>query len=193
MKKISLPATNTISFTINMVEDTNVVVDSDGAIGPEQFEALEIARANGGKVLWSTMCLEKSLESIITNYFMGPLNGASARRELFESELLQTSFFQFSVKKHLIDKISKEYSVPKPKERNKLQSYLKRIMLWRNSFAHGNLVLDGERGVLLRYYSGSQREEVLNEQYWSTVESIFEQCRKLVDELLAESTKHNAF
>jgi hypothetical protein len=191
MKKISLPATKTVSFRINMGEDANVEDDSDGAIGSEQFEALEIARANGGKVLWSTMCLEKSLESIITNYFMGPLNGASARRQLFESELLQTSFFQFSVKKHLIDKISKEYSVPKPKDRNQLQSYLKSIMLWRNSFAHGSLVLDGEKGVLLRYYSGTPKEEVLNERYWNTVESVFELCRKLVDELLDESRKYN--
>jgi hypothetical protein len=191
MRKINLPSTDTISFTFDPREQQySGIIMPDGThqstignLDPEYKKQLEVARFNGAQILWSTIYIEKIMDRIITNYFIGPFSGPSKKRDLFESELIKTSFLQFSTKKHLTEKISKILSVPKSHERDKLQGTLKSIMLWRNSFAHGTLVLDVKKGVILRYYSGGQKEDNLNDKYWETVESVFINCHQLLTQI----------
>jgi hypothetical protein len=199
MKKISLPGTNTVSFTLPPIDQSyNGILMPDGnlhiSIGnldSKHFDALETARLNGGTILWATSCVEKILDNIIVNYFLGPFSGPSTKRELFESELIKTSFFQFNTKKHLVEKISRFYLTGKSKgnDKNKLQNNLKSIMDWRNAFAHGTLILDSKSGVLLRYYSGAQKEETLNDQFWETVEFVFKNCNELLKDIEHISAK----
>lgn len=199
MKKINLPTTNTVSFTLPSIDQPYsgiLMPDGNqhmpiGNLDKENFEALETARLNGGNILWATSCMEKTLDNIITNYFLGPFSGPSTKRELFESELIKTSFFQFNTKKHLVEKISQHYLTGKSKinTKSKLQNNLKSIMTWRNAFAHGTLVLDSRKGVLLRHYSGAQKEEILNDQFWDTVECVFNSCHELLKEIENLSTQ----
>ena len=191
MREINLPAVNTVSISF----DTASMADQGspetgysigipmGNIEPSDIEALNIARSNGSKILWSTVCIEKILENIIVDYFMGQFVGACTRRQLFEAEVVQSSSFQFSFKKKLVDDIAKNVRSFKGKDRNKLQSQLKKIMEWRNAFAHGTLRADSKDGVILEYYSGSRKAEILNETFWNTVESIFISCDQLVRKL----------
>jgi len=191
MRRIELPATNTISFTLTQgIEGFGGIAMPDGTqhvslggIGEKDWENLNIARENGGKILWSTVCLEKKMEDILLTYFMGPFNGPCEKRELFTNELLQASFLQLSSKKHLISKVSNRFYSFKGKERDKLQGYLKSIIQWRNAFAHGNMTLSATEGVILNYYSGAPKSEALNDGFWKTVESAFRNCDELLNKL----------
>lgn len=74
-----------------------------------------------------------------------------------------------SAKKHLIVKVAVKFYAFKGKERDRLDGYLKSIIQWRNAFAHGNLALNAAEGVILKYYSGSPKEEVLDDRFWHTL------------------------
>lgn len=197
MREINLQATNTVSFTLNTSElgapgilmPDGKFHQSMGEVEGADFEALNTARKNGGTILWSTVCLEHTLERIVLNYFMGSFNGPNKRRQMFENEVLRTSLFQFSFKKQLIQKISEEVTGLSGKERSKLQGQLKKIMLWRNAFAHGHLELDSKQGVVLKYYSGGHKSEYLTEEFWAFVESTFEQCYSLLKQLESFTTR----
>lgn len=191
MKKIELPAINTVSFTLNqeslgyggiLMPDGHQHI-SLGEIGKTHWENLKAARENGGGILWSTVCLEKIMENILLCYFMGPFKEACDKRDLFNNELLQASFLQLSAKKHLISKVASKFYSFKGKEREKLDGHLKSIIQWRNAFAHGSLVLNGTEGVILKYYSGAPKEEVLSDSFWNTVESVFKSCDELLKKL----------
>lgn len=191
MREITLPAVHTVSISIDQKDldvEPEIMPDGSkriylGGITEPHMEALNMARDNGTKILWSAICLEKKLEKILVDYFMGPFSGPCSRRQLFESEVVQSSSFPFSFKKTLIDKLSGEIPSFKGKERTKLQKMLKSIMSWRNAFAHGTLCADSKKGILLRYYSGVSKEDELNDQFWNTVEATFQKCDELIDEL----------
>ena len=186
MRKISLPATNTVSIPIPL--DGSAGADGNGevylgAIGSDEISMLSTARENGMHIIWSTVCLEKKLEDTITDFFFGKTNFPTSRRNVFVNEVLQSSSFQFSFKKSLISTIIKETEVLKGKESSKLQGFLKKVMTWRNAFAHGTLKFDTKNGVLLSYFSGGHQTLMLNEEFWNEVESVFKKCSEYVDKI----------
>lgn len=186
MRKISLPATNTVSIPIPLGgsgkadENGEVYV---GGIGSDEISTLGTARENGMHIIWSTVCLEKKLEDTITDFFFGKTNSPTSRRNVFINEVLQSSSFQFSFKKSLINTITKETEVLKGKDSSRLQGLLKKIMTWRNAFAHGTLKFDTKDGVLLCYFSGGHQSIILNEEFWDEVESVFTKCTEYVDKI----------
>lgn len=151
-----------------------------GKIGPEDFKDLEIARGNGSVILWATICLEQKMNRAITNFFLGPFNGPSAARSLFENEVISSASFPFSFKKQLIDKLCAELPDIDGRTRSKTQGCLKKIITWRNAFAHGHLQFDSKKGVLLNYYSGSPKTDTLTDAYWDEIESVFAECDGLI-------------
>jgi hypothetical protein len=188
MRKISLPTTNTVVFSLtakvavgggNLLADGSEAV-SMGDIESKDWEELEVARENGSTLIWATICLEKRLNRVITNFFFGPLLAPDAKRQLFENEVIQSSSFTFQFKKKLIHQISDEIQTPNGKGRSKLQCGLNCIMGWRNAFAHGTLQLDAKKGVVLTYYSGQNNEQLLDEGFWQSVEQKFKECDRLV-------------
>lgn len=191
MKIIELPTSNTVSFTLTPDESIKAgIIMPDGLkhislgnLDPAKFKELEIARENGTKVMWATTCIEKTIDNMITSYFIGVFNGASTKRDLFRNELLQSSLFQLSLKKHLISKLSNTFFSFKGSDRDKLQNSLKNVILWRNAFAHGSLKLDSKNGVLLSYYSDSPKNVVLDDRFWNTVEATFSICKESLEKL----------
>jgi len=189
MKKISLPATNTISMPISLsgkdeADEKGMVYL--GGVEPEDISKLSIARENGMHVMWSTVCLEKKLEEIIANFFFGKTNFPTDRRNMFVNEVLQSSSLQFSFKKNLISTIIKETEILKGKESSKIQGFLRKIMTWRNAFAHGSMTFDTKKGVLLKYYSGGHQTITLDEEFWGEVEIIFEKCNEHIERLASK-------
>jgi len=186
MRKISLPATNTVSVPIPLEGSEKPDENGEiylGGIGPDEISMLGTARENGMHIIWSTVCLEKKLEDTIANFFFGKTNIPTNRRNVFANEVLQSSSFQFSFKKSLISTITKETEVLKGKDSSKLQGALKKIMTWRNAFAHGTLKFDTKDGVLLCYFSGGHQKIILNEEFWDEVESVFRRCNEYVDKI----------
>jgi hypothetical protein len=191
MRKIKLPTSNTVVLHVDLTKLESGAISIPyvgegipvGEVGQKEFKDLEIARHNGSTIIWATVCLEKKIERLIVDYFMGPFKGPCSRRHLLEIEVLQSSSFQFNFKKNLVQKISEEFSALKGKDNSKLQGYLRKIMLWRNAFAHGELKCDSKKGVVLYFYSGSQQEQRLDVSFWADVEQTFEKCGNLLNKL----------
>lgn len=196
LKRIILPTSNTVSFTLTPadIEKQSILMPDGtkhvgmGNINREDFDTLRVARENGTSILWATICLEHKINRVITNYFLGPFQGPSSVRALFENEVVSSASFPLSFKKHLIDKISAELAGIDGRTRSKTQGLLKKILTWRNAFAHGSLQLDAKKGVLLKYYSGSNKIDVLNDAYWLEVENTFRTCDEYIKKMEIDSS-----
>ncbi|MBU2923201.1 hypothetical protein Q4530_02750 [Colwellia sp. 1_MG-2023] len=180
MKEIELPITQTVSATIQFTKEGIIDKDIGFIINTEIQESMRVARNNGGKILYATTSIEQELESFLMTYFMGPFNEPDARRHLFENELLKSTIMSFSSKKSLFIKILNSKRFIKGSEKEQLTKQLNTIMNWRNAFAHGKVQHDTEKGCSLKYYSGNQKEQILDDKYWDTVLSVFESCKKLL-------------
>lgn len=196
MKEISLPITQTFSITIDTHNiDMSKVVDlGDGKFGvhlgsissEDVSPVIEIARKNGGNILYATTSIEQQMESILLRYFMGPFVQHEDRRELFEREIIQSSSLSYSTKKELVSKVINSNNLLDGKKKNNLQAKLKKIMEWRNAFAHGKIQYDSKAGCSIKYYSGGPKNLVLTDTYWNEVEECFNECTKLLGEVLSE-------
>lgn len=184
MKKINLPGTYTVSIPIDLSQtpDANGVVEL-GGMDVDGYKELEISKANISSIIWSAVGLENLMEDVITNYFFGEFSGPDNKRHLFHRELLQSSSMQFSFKKNLLNKICDQRDDVSCKKSSKLQGALKRVMQWRNGFAHGKLSYDTKKGVILSYYSGEHKTENLDEKFWDTLEQDFNLAEQLLKEL----------
>jgi len=184
MKKIDLPGTFTVSIPIdlNQPPDANGVFEF-GGMDADGYEELELSKGNISSIIWSAICLESLMENVITNYFFGKFSGLDIKRDLFQRELLQSSSMQFSFKKKLLNKICDQRDEISGKKSSKLQGTLKRVMQWRNAFAHGKLSYNTKEGVILSYFSGDHKTEILNEKFWDSLEQDFELSEQLLKEL----------
>ncbi|HKB59250.1 MAG TPA: hypothetical protein VKC56_04305 [Gallionellaceae bacterium] len=197
MKEIKLPINQTYSMRLKFdpakaVDLGNGVVRHTlGTFSTEDAApSLEMARKNGGNILYATTSVEQQLENILMLYFMGPFIKHEERRILFEREILQSSALSYNAKKELVSKILAHNEVVDNKVLNKLQQKLKRIMEWRNAFAHGKLIYDADAGCSLQYYSGSAKTLSLTDDLWSEVEECFLECTELLKAVQLSVEKH---
>jgi len=192
MKNIELPITQTYSLSINpnSIDMSNAVEMDNGQlmvpfgdiINESISATTETARANGGKVLYAATSIEQQLEGLLLHYFMGPFVTHDSPRTMFEREILQSSALSYSSKKELVSKIVNGNDLLKGKKKNKLQGALKKIMEWRNAFAHGKVQHDNVKGCFIKYYSGSVKQLKLTDEFWSNLETVFKECSELVSE-----------
>jgi hypothetical protein len=147
---------------------------------------VETARKNGGKIVYATTSIEQTLESILLEYFMGPFVEHDERRVMFEHEVLQSSALSYRAKKELVIKIINNDNLLKGNKKDAVQKHLKKIMEWRNAFAHGKIQHDTKMGCFVRYYSGEIKTITLNEHYWDEVEKSFQECVELLKETVQQ-------
>jgi len=194
MKEIKLPIMQTVSLTISQQDiDPSKAIDigggrrgvSLGVMFDERIASLmETARQNGGKILYATTSIEQKIESILLEYFMGPFAGHDDKRVMFEHEVLQSTTLSFRAKKELVTKIINNDSLLAGDKKSAAQRDLKKIMDWRNAFAHGKIQHDTKRGCFIAYYSGEPKTETLDDHYWDEVERVFRECDVLLDEAI---------
>lgn len=191
MKEISLPITQTFSLTIDRhnLDMSNAVDAGDGRflvplgnIIDETISAtVAVARHNGGKVLYATTSIEQKMESILLDYFMGSFDGTNDRRVLFEREVLQSSALSYNAKRSLITKVVNDQNLLDGRDKGSLQGLLKKVMDWRNAFAHGKVQHDSRAGCFIKYYSGEPKTLALTEAFWDEVEKAYADCDRLLD------------
>ncbi len=189
MKEITLPLENTFSFTMDLHNpplEGSIEVDGKLIIPLGNFDfakdakIIEMARLNGGKILYAATSIEKKLEEVILLYFFGVLKKPNSKRDFFANEVLKASDLTFSYKKELVHKILNESKIINGKKKDNLQRGLKEIMKWRNAFAHGTLQYDKPSGCFIRYYSSGNKILNLEDKFWDLVESTFVECDKIL-------------
>lgn len=196
MKEIDLPVTTTFSMTFDMEGLKEIPVQMiDGLkvipLGTMNFGTsgndIEIARSNGGKVLYSTTTtIEKKLESIISSYLFSLFLEPNSQRSFFEHELLGSSSMTLEFKRTLVNKIIDQENYQTGKEKDDLIKKLADIIKWRNAFAHGDIRLDNVQGVFLKYYSGGNKQLDLNDEFWDKVVETYSSCVKYLDGILGK-------
>ena len=206
MKEINLPITQTFSITIDThnidmskavdMGDGRLVVPLGNIVDENISSIVETARKNGGKVLYATTSIEQTLEAILLEYFMGPFAGHDDRRVMFEREILQSSALSYRAKKELVTKLINDGELLPGNKKNVVQGHLKKIMEWRNAFAHGKIKHDSMVGFFITYYSGRIITLPLTDEYWDEVERSFKECDTLLNEaqqqLRAPNESHNS-
>lgn len=172
--------TEKIAFSLEMLvqNPTNHI----SIYNEETAMIMDIARHNGGQILYATTSIEQKIESILLQYFMGPFNEGNEKRTLFEQGLLRSSAFNFKAKKELLLHVLQQGKSLSKKKINHLQGDLKSIMDWRNTFAHGTLQYHHTHGCTIEYYSGGTKTLSLDNNYWEKVEAVFQQCDSLMEE-----------
>jgi hypothetical protein len=201
MKVVNLEVLQTFSISIDNLEqhfgkaedigNGLVSIPLGNIVDSVSLQAMNVARENAGKVIHAATFIESQLVAILLDYFMGPFAGHDDRRVTFEQEILQSSFLSYSAKKELFGKIVLSAGLLEGGKKNVAQSHLKKVMEWRNAFAHGKLQHDNPKGCFVQYHSGEQKR--LTDDYWSDVERVFSECSSLLKEArirLAEVVKH---
>lgn len=187
MKKISLPISNTVSLTVDLKEafaekkEGQTFIPLGTIDVAAQQHGLEQARTNGGRVIWATTTIEHSLENLITDYLFGYLcEGPNMKRQFFTDKILSRGFFSYAAKKELVLQLVSEHELLKGKDKSELQKLLKKVMDYRNAFAHGKLSNDNMKGCVLEYDMGGRRTYCLSDKFWTDLENEYANTNKLL-------------
>jgi len=193
MKKIDVPIERTFATqAINLHEALKDLFSGKKTIIPlgtidfSREKDLDQARTNGGLIIWSAICLEQKLESVITKYMFPRSEQANENRgrDFFLSRIIKADHFSYAVKKTLVIEIVSEGSLLEGRDKNELIKNLKKVMDYRNMFAHGNIIFEENKGCVLYYWSGGSKQNVLTNEYWETLENCFKSAHELVDQVL---------
>lgn len=186
MKEINLPIRHTVAISFTSADVMAPESRQLGAVKlPHSANEVSTAQSNGGKILYAATDIAQQIEDIVCDYLFGTSPYPSPQKNFFRNEIAQSSSFSFQFKKEILQRIINEGGLLQGKEKNQFQNNLASIMLWRNAFAHGKLKFDDKKGVLLEYYSNSNKTLELNDSFWESVEYAFNEtikCLKKISE-----------
>lgn len=130
--------------------------------------------------------IERKLETIINYYFYGEPNESNKHyRNRFYSHILSSDWCSFSTKRKLIIHIVGELSLLEGKEKNDYETLLRKVMSYRNAFAHGELSTDG-RIVQIKYYENKLIKKILDDSYFEKVELDLNKCFFYTEQIAAQ-------
>jgi hypothetical protein len=190
MKQINLPITRRFrTRLIDLIKESasggriNSLGTLDCSVGSKEMDQ---ARMNGGDILWSTICLEQKLESIITEFLFPTLKGARPikGRDFFSERIVRSDYLSYSVKRKLVKEIVNAESLLEGQDKQELDNMLAKVMRYRNAFAHGDIEFQADTGCILIYSQDGLKKVPLDDQYWTTIEECFKQADYLVSSVL---------
>jgi hypothetical protein len=199
MKEINLPISrHFVSRAINLEKAKEDLASkkevSFGTIDFSCGKELDQARANGGKIIWCAICVEKKLEEIISTYmFPQKVLTNNKGKSFFLTRILNSDLFSYSAKKRLTINIVNEGDLLEGKEKNQLSNVLKKVMEFRNAFAHGDIVYHVDRGCVLKFWQSDPQQAILNDDYWNKIEECFNIAHFLCDQILKKLQSINEF
>lgn len=192
MKKIKIPVQNvfTAEFDLSSIGKKEIVEAPDGrkmvklgAIHADNKNPeLLHARNNGSEVIWATINIEAKMSDLISKYLFGIGIGYNERLSFFNNEIISSSFITFSFLKSLSVKLVQQVNLLSKKKRSDLENKLKKVMRYRNAFAHGELSINTDNICTLAFYSGERQEFQLIDSFWIELESVFTTANELLDE-----------
>ena len=157
----------------------------------EANKTLEEVRVNVGIVIYSTTSIEQKMERLVADYLFGIMYGPNPYRQFFSNEIVQSSAFSYSFKKELVRKIAEAEGFVTGKDKDGLSRSLKKIMDYRNAFAHGSYRYEQGTGVYVSYYQSEKKSDLLNDDYWTKLEEDFTVCNKIIDSIVNRISEKN--
>lgn len=195
MKELNLPITQRFaSRTVDMHEAikdlTSGKIDriplgtiNVGVSGKD----LNLARSNGGMVIWSATCLEEKLDSLIIQFIFSFDKSRNQRGKLFfTSRIIKSDYLSYAAKKNLVVDIVNNESLLEGRNKADLEKALKDVMDFRNAFAHGDVIFEEDKGCVLSYWRGGPKRDILSEEYWDRLEDTFKSTDRLLERAFAK-------
>lgn len=180
IKKINIPIGNIITATIpaNVASDKVVFLENGRMLQKldtweigKSSETLGQIRENASLIIWYAISVEQDLDTIIADYFFGPVLGtAKPKRDFFLQHVLQADIFTFAKKKTLVNTIIQRSQLLSGKDNNLLATYIAKVMRFRNAFAHGKLSIDTHQVSRIEFFSGEHKTTVLDNAFWAEIE-----------------------
>ena len=164
---------------IKVVVTGQVHISTTGTSVTKAMSLSEEARRNRAKVLDGALTIEHDLTAILSYYFFGR---SHERKATFESLVLNSDWCSFAAKRKLMVHVIDDKQLLSGKEKNDCEKLLRRVMSFRNAFAHGTLSSD-DKTVWLSYFEGSPRKQELTDEFLSDVETILLQAYNTVFDL----------
>lgn len=198
----------TVTFTVKKLSEMAkievkhpVTGEVLGELDTKVKEDLAQVRSNTGNIISTTIVIEQKIADIISNYLFGTLR-PNDRRDFFENEILCSSRFSSAAKIPVLLKIVEELKFfGDPPENNKkrkddtkkktreFENLLRKVIEYRNAFAHGELKYESPTGCILNYHSKDHKKCVLNSQFWDKLENRYNQLLEILNEMLKISHK----
>lgn len=191
MKKLNLPitrrfATRTVDIHEGLKDLASGKIDKI-PLGTIDFGTsgndLDQARANGGMVIWSATCIEEKLDSLIIKFVFPSERTQQVQKgiQFFKSRIVKSDHLSYAAKKGLVVEIMKSESLLKGSDKTDLEKSLKDVMDFRNAFAHGDVTFEENKGCVLSYWKGGPKRDILTEEYWYNLETIFKRADELIE------------
>jgi hypothetical protein len=203
MKKIDLPITRRFATRVVDMQEACKELASGKItkipLGTIDFgvsgKELDQARINGGIVIWSAICLEEKLESVITRLVFSSSGDTQEHkgRLFFSNRIIKDDHFSYAAKKGLAIDIVNSESLLEGREKDELSKALKEVMDFRNAFAHGDIMYEADKGCVLSYWKAGSKRDVLSEEYWEKLESSFKRAHALIDQVLTNQRPPTGF
>ena len=133
MRKIILPS----SYTIQAVDDKDHVLDINAL-----SQRMKVVGENKLSIIENAYTIENNLENIIAYFFFGLDEKNRDSKKIFEEQILRSSWCTFESMRKLIMHIINSLSVyDTKKDYDIYDDALRKIMRYRNAFAHGQLTV----------------------------------------------------
>lgn len=139
-------------------------------------DEMAVIEKNGTEILSAMVMIEERIIEAVSKILFAGTSQNSDYRGFFVSEIVGTSDFSFSFKRRVFTRLREQFELLERDKIKSLKSDLNKLMSWRNAFAHGQVLHDQHDGYVLQYYSGGHKEQVLNDEFFETVDNTVRNC-----------------
>lgn len=145
------------------------------------------ARRNKLEILEGALTVEAYLAKMISHFFFRP---DGDKKLIFDEIVINSDWCSFSAKRKLFSYIINRENLLQGADKERFDKCLRKVMSFRNAFAHGKLSSNG-KVVWLSYFEGGNHKQELTDQYLAAVESELKsacnQCFELAQKMGAVS------
>lgn len=139
-------------------------------------DEMAVIEKNGTEILSAMVMIEDRIIEAVSKILFTETGQNSDYRDFFVSEIMGTSDFSFSFKRRAFTRLLEQFELLGQDKIKILKADLNKLILWRNAFAHGQVLHDQHDGYVLQYYSGGPKEQVLDDDFFKKVDSTVRNC-----------------
>ena len=182
MKELKFPKTITLRLNIDRPKTIkgrpSTLVDD-----------ISVIEKNGSEILSAMIMIEDRIIEAVCKILFGKDSQNENYRHFFVSEIIGTSDFSFSFKRRVFTRLLEQFNLLEKDKIKTLKADLQKLMLWRNAFAHGQMLYDRHNGYILQYYSGGKQEQVLNDEFFENVDSTIRNSLYMCNGIIQSQVK----
>lgn len=135
----------------------------------EDFDEAREIRRTSGRIIAAASAIDQTIAEILLGTIFREV---VEHRELVLGSVLNSDWCSFSAKRKMLSIAVEKFDLLHGKKKSQLDACLKRVMQYRNAFAHGHLAHNVEVQEL-HYYEGGPIIKTLNDSYFEQLERDF--------------------